>query len=441
MSNVNHNATHQEDLLPHAAGPWSARLRTEPSRRLLRTMWMSSAVFLAWAALFQVDKVTHATGRVIPSVENQVVQHLEGGIIAEVLVREGERVRAGQVLMRISDQFNTADVNNATTDVVSRQIRLARLVAEIAGAANFEVDPALAAQAPHIAASETGLFSARRSQLNQELAVIDSQIRAHNSEIASIEARLQSLRAEEQIQRERMTLLEAAAARDAASRQEVLDRQATVEQLRTRISDSQTSIPQIRAQAAEAASRAASARARFIAEAEQEAAELRVELAQAEQSLTAFADRTARAEVRAPMDGVIKEIFVQTVGGVIRGGDPLIEITPLDERILIEARLPPQDRADVWPGQEATVKISAYDFATFGGLDALVVDISPDAIQDPQGEAYFRVRLSADGSSFGEDRPVIPGMTADVDIRAGRRTILSYLISPIQDVTERAMRE
>lgn len=391
--------------------------------------------------MFKLDKVTHATGRVIPSVENQIVQHLEGGIIAEVLVTEGARVEAGQVLMRITDQFTTADAANARTDVVSRQIRLARLEAEIAGAASFAVDPALALQAPHIAESETGLFVARRSQLGQELAVIDSQVRAHRSEIASIEARLLSLRAEEEIQQERLRLLESAAARDAASRQEVLDRRAGLEQLRTRISDSATAIPQIRAQAQEAESRAASARARFLAEAEQEAAELRVELAQAEQSLTAFDDRSSRGEVRAPMDGVVKEIFVATVGGVVRGGDPLIEITPMDDRILIEARLTPEDRADVWPGQEATVKISAYDFTTHGGLAARVIDISPDALQDQQGETYFRVRLSADASAFGAEFPVIPGMTADVDIQAGRRSILSYLLSPVQDVSERALRE
>lgn len=441
MSFLNHTATHAEDLAPHAAGPWSTRLRTEPQRRLLRALWATGIVVFVWAAVFKLDKVTHATGRVIPSVENQVVQHLEGGIIAEVLVTEGARVAAGQVVMRITDQFTTADAANARTDVVSRQIRLASLEAEIGGAASFAVDPALARQAPHIAESETGLFVARRSQLSQELAVIESQARAHRSEIASIEARLQSLRAEEEIQQERLRLLESAAARNAASRQEVLDRRATLEQLRTRISDSATAIPQIRAQAQEAESRAASARARFLAEAEQEAAELRVELAQAEQSLTAFDDRSSRGEVRAPMDGVVKEIFFATVGGVVRGGDPLIEITPLDDRILIEARLTPEDRADVWPGQDATVKISAYDFTTHGGLAARVIDISPDALQDQQGETYFRVRLSADASQFGSEFPVIPGMTADVDIQAGRRTILSYLLSPIQDVSERALRE
>jgi multidrug efflux pump subunit AcrA (membrane-fusion protein) len=176
-------------------------LRTEPQRRLLRALWATGIVVFVWAAVFKLDKVTHATGRVIPSVENQVVQHLEGGIIAEVLVTEGARVAAGQVVMRITDQFTTADAANARTDVVSRQIRLARLEAEIGGAASFAVDPALARQAPHIAESETGLFVARRSQLSQELAVIESQARAHRSEIASIEARLQSLRAEEEIPR------------------------------------------------------------------------------------------------------------------------------------------------------------------------------------------------------------------------------------------------
>jgi membrane fusion protein, adhesin transport system len=441
MTNALHKSATVEHLAAHAPGPWSARLRTEPQARLLRTLWIVAIVFVAWAALFKVDSVTRAAGRVIPSMQNQVVQHLEGGIVSEILVHEGDRVKAGDIIMRISNEFTTADASNARTDVVSMQITLARLEAETSGAAVFTIDPALALQAPHIARSEEGLFNARRNQLREELAVIESQARGHRSEIASIEARLLSLRTEEQTQRERLQLLEGALAANAASRQEVLERRGNLEQLRTRISDSVTSLPQVRAQAQEAESRRASILAQFISKAEEEAAALRVELAKATQGLTAFDDRSARTDVRAPIDGIVQKIVVQTIGGVVQGGDPLVEIVPVDQTVMIEARLRPQDRGDVWPGQQATVKISAYDYTTHGGLQAEVVEISPDAIQDQKGESYFRVRLSAAAHDFGTERPVIPGMTADVDMQGGRRTILSYLMSPIQQMSERAMRE
>jgi membrane fusion protein, adhesin transport system len=430
-----------EELSLHSAGPWSARLQTAPSKRLLRTLALTSTAFLVWAAAFQLDSVTRATGRVIPSIQNQVVQHLEGGIVTEIFVREGQRVKKGDLLMRVSDQFSSADASNARTDVVSKQLMLARLEAEARALDTFTPDPELAKRAPHIAASEVALFVARRNQLRQELSVIESQATGHRSELAAIEARLKSLRAEEAIMRERMQLLEGALAADAASRQEVLDRRAGLEQLRTRISDSITAMPQIRAQAQEAESRAASTRAKFLADAEQAASELRVELEKAKQGLTAFDDRNNRSEVRAPTDGIVNKILVQTVGGVIRGGDPLIEIVPVDQQIVVEARLRPQDRGDVWPGQDAKLKISAYDYTTYGALDGKVLEISADALQDQKGETYFRVRLSADARGFGSEKPVSPGMTADVDILSGRRTILDYFMSPVKNAAATALRE
>jgi adhesin transport system membrane fusion protein len=441
MNPANKPENTSEDLSLHSAGPWSARLQTEPSGRLLRALGFITVVFLAWATAFQLDAVTRASGRVIPSVQNQVVQHLEGGIVGEILIREGQRVKKGDLLMRISNSFDTADASNAQTDVVSKQLMLARLEAEARELQSFIPDVALAKIAPQIAESEAALFVARRNQLRQELSVIQSQATGHRSELASIDARLKSLRAEEQIMRERLQLLEGAFAADAASRQEVLDRRANLEQLRTRISDAVTAIPQIRAQAQEAESRAASTRAKFLAEAEQAASELRVDLEKAKQGLTAFNDRSDRNEVRAPMDGVINKVLVQTVGGVVRSGDPLIEIVPIDQQIIIEARLRPQDRADVWPGQEAKVKISAYDYATHGTLDGRVLEISADALQDQKGETYFRVRLSADAKGFGPDKPVTPGMTADIDILSGRRTILAYLMGPVQSASATALRE
>jgi membrane fusion protein, adhesin transport system len=430
-----------EELAPHSAGPWSTRLRIEPAKRLLRTIWMTLAAFFIWAALFSVDRVTHAQGRVIPSLQNQVVQHLEGGIVTELKVREGDRVRKGDLLMRISNEFTTADVNNARTDVVSMQIALARLEAEARGDATFKVDPTLAAQSPDMAKSEEALFAARRNQLMQDTAIYANQAQMYRSEMAAIQTRLKNLAAEEKIQRERLMLLEGALAADAASRAEVLDRRSQLEQLRTRISDASTSLPQVRAQAAEVESRRASAIAQFVSKAEEAAAKLRVDLAKAREGLTAFNDREDRTDVRAPIDGVINKIIVQTVGGVVRGGDPLVEIVPTDKTVMIEARLRPQDRGDIWPGQSASIKVTAYDSTIHGALPANVIDISPDAIQDPKGEAYFRVRLRADATQFGADKPIMPGMTANVDIRAGKRTILGYLLGPVEKLSQNALRE
>ncbi|MFZ4603745.1 MAG: HlyD family type I secretion periplasmic adaptor subunit [Caulobacterales bacterium] len=423
------------------AAAWSARLSTRASEQLVRTLAVATFSFLVWASLFKLDQVTHAVGRVAPAGGPQVVQHLEGGILTDILAKEGDRVKRGAVLVRLSNQFSAADLTNSKTEVAAMKIQLLRLEAESAGATAFEIDPALAALAPGIASSEADLFQSRTSQLRQDLSVIDAQIQTVRAEIRSLDARLASLRSEERVTIDQLRLMERALAADAIGAQEVLERRNALQQLRTRISDVATEIPQAQARASEAEARRSSMRAKFIAEGEQKAAEIRLALSKAEQGLTAFSDRALRAEVRAPVDGVVNRIYVRTVGGVVRGGDPIMEITPIDQTVTIEARLDPKNRADVWPGQEADVKITAFAHGPHSRLPARIVDISPDAIQDDRGETYFRVRLAGDASALGAKVAVTPGMTADVDIKSRRRTILDYLMQPLDNVADKALRE
>ena len=171
------------------------------------------------------------------------------------------------------------------------------------------------------------------------------------------------------------------------------------------------------------------------------AAILRMELAKADETLNAARDKSTREEIRAPLDGIVNKLYLQTVGGVIRPGEPVAEIVPVDKVVTIEAHIAPRDRANVWPGLPARIKISAYDSAVYGGLNATVSDVSPDVIQDPKGEAYYRVRLRADTSDFGPKRPVIPGMTAEVNIVAGKQTILDYILGPLIQIRDSALRE
>lgn len=421
--------------------PWSARVRTDPSTKLL--MWLTIAVVLliAWAALFSIDRITRGSGRVLPSVQNQVVQHLEGGIVSQLVVREGDRVKKGQVLMRLSNQFTSAELDNAQTDVVAKRMSLARLEAEASGARSFAPPAALAARAPDLAASETALFNSRRAEIEQQLGVIDDQLSGRRAEAATLRARLNNLRSEEAMQIAQLGRFEKALAADAVSEHEVMERRTDLQQLRTRIADAANSIPQTMAAIAEGEARRRESWARFVSESAEKATPLRIELSKAGNALGAFKDRQTREEIRAPMDGVVNKIYVQTVGGVVRGGEPLFEIVPVEQSVMIEARVAPKDRGRIRAGLPATVKISAYEFANYGGPEAEVVDISPDVLQDQKGDVFYRVRLKANTRKFGKDKPVIPGMTAEVDIRAGGQTVLDYLLSPIRDVGDNAFRQ
>lgn len=421
--------------------PWAARGRTEKHGHMVKILAAITVLFFTWAAFFAVDKVTRGPGRVLPSVQNQVVQHLEGGIVQQILVREGQRVRKGQVIARIANAYTGAEYQNARTDVVAKKISLARMDAEVNGASTFTVPADLARLAPDIAASEVALFNSRRVQRGQETGIIDEQARARRAEIGTLQSRLSNLRNEERLMMDQLAKLERAYAEDAISEREVLDKRAALLALHTRIADVQNQIPETAAQLGEVNARRSEVWTKDIQDTKEKAAQLRLELAKADEQFGAARDKATREEVRAPMDGIVNKLYVQTVGGVIRGGDALAEIVPVDKVVMVEARVQPRDRGDIWPGLPATIRISAYESAIYGGLEGRVVDISPDVVQDPKGEAYYRVRLRADTTSFGAGKPVIPGMTAEVNIRSGRQTILDYILGPLIRIRDSALRE
>lgn len=421
--------------------PWSQRVRTEKPTRMLKVVGVLLIAFIVWATLFQVDKVTRGNGRVLPSVQNQIVQHLEGGILQKIMVQEGQRVRKGQVLMLITNQFTRADFENAQTEVTAKRIALARMDAEVAGARSFDAPADLAAIAPDIAASEEALFYSRQAQMGSASGIVNEQARARRAQLSSLQARLGNLRAEERLMQTQLGKLENAYREEAISEREVLEKRAALLALRTRIADVENEIPSVSAQISETSVRRSEIWTKQVQDTKEKAAQLRLELSKADENLHAYRDKESREEIRAPMDGIVNKLFFQTVGGVIRGGDPLAEIVPVDDSVMIEARIMPKDRSNVWQGLPATIKISAYDSAIYGGLQGKVIDVSPDVIQDSKGESFYRVRLRANSAEFGEGKPVIPGMTAEVNIKSGRQSILDYILGPLIRIRDSALRE
>ncbi len=421
--------------------PLSLQLPIEASQRLMWLIGGASGLFLLWAANFSLDKVTRGEGKVLAAVQNQIVQHLEGGIVDAVMVKEGQKVRKGDVLMRIKNQFTEAELSNARTDVSSKHLTLARMEAEVRGDASLNLPAKLVAQSPEIAATEQAVFQSRKMQMRQQTAILDDQTRGLQADMAQSRDRLNNLRAEEALIVKQLTALERAFAAEAVSEHEVLDKKSDLQQLRTRIAETANSLPKTKAELAEVQTRRHEVWTRFVSETKEKMAQLRLESTKTNNALGAFQDRNQREALRAPMDGIINKIHVQTIGGVVRGGEPLVEIVPTDHSIIIEAKLAPKDRGQVWPGLPATVKISAYDYAIYGGLEGKLTDISADALQDAEGHSYYRVRLEADVSRFGKNKPVVPGMTAEVDIRSGKRTVLQYLTQPVSDLRAKALRE
>lgn len=398
------------------------------------------AVF-AWAQFTQIDIVTRGSGRVVPSLQNQFVQHLEGGIIREILVREGQFVKKGDVLLTIRDPFSRAEYEKAQKLLLSRQAELVRLEAESQNLPVLEFSQDMINAVPDVVADERDLFNSRQQSLEQQHLILEDQRRRKVLEKQEKENRLGSIQIEYNLAEERVTILSNLFESGAVSRNELLETKSRLQQIETKISDLTHQIPQIEAELSEIMRRKSELALKFRSEAEAEKIDALRAIDELNQTLTAMSDRNLRSEVRAPIDGKVHRLFQTTIGGVVRSGQNLVQLVPTDAPVSIDISLSPKDRAKVWVGLPAVVKLSAYDYSLHGGLEAKVIDISTDILQSEEQDPHYWVKLEANTSTFGADKPILAGMAAEVDIIIGKRTILDFLLTPIRAVQEKALRE
>jgi membrane fusion protein, adhesin transport system len=430
-------ATEQETALPRRID----HIATQAQGQFVLALGGALVVALVWAALTEIDKVTRGSGRIVPQQHKQLVQHLEGGIVTEILVKEGDEVAAGQPLMRIENSFFRSELAQAAIEIAAKRLRLVRLEAESGAAKTVRFPPELIQSAPQAVENETALFERRRANLDEQLSILAQQARQKEIELSELRSREPSVLRERQIAEERLASLKKLAAAGAVSRNDALEAERVLQQAITRLSDLAHDIPRAEASLAEIGQRKRQLALNFQADAEKERTQTATEAEKLEQGVAAMQDRSRRSDVLSSVAGVINKLNVTTVGGVVKPGEALAEIVPGDASISVEMKLSPADRANVWPGEKAIVKISAYEFSVYGGLPARVVDISPDALQDERGAPYFRVRLEADGAEFSREHPVLPGMLADVDVLGERQSVLSSIILPLRRMKDNALRQ
>ncbi len=400
-------------------------------------------VFLLWASGAVLDEVSRAPGRVIPSRQIQIVQNLEGGIVAAILAREGQVVEEGEVLMRIENIRAASDYRERRARYLALLGSGARLRAEVAGVP-LELPANLAQEAPLLAANEQALFEQRARRLADEVAILERQAEQRSQELLELRSRIARLERSLELARERLALNEPLARQRVVARADFLALQQQVNDLAGEVELARLALPRVETALREAEQRIASARSVFRAEAQRELNVVEAELTGLREVVLAGEDRVRRTEVRSPVRGTVKQLRVNTIGGVVQPGADLVEIVPLDDTLLVEAQVRPPDIAFIRPGLRATVKITAYDFAIYGGLAGTVEDISADSIVNEKGESFYRVRVRTDEDSLpgrGARLPIIPGMTAEIDVLTGKRTVLHYLLKPLLRARERALTE
>ena len=409
------------------------------SRRFLIILMFTAVIaLLSWAAMTTLTGVTRATGMVVPSMQNQIVQHLEGGIVSQIRVKQGDQVEQGQVLLSIEDSQAKSTLQQTLTQISAKTAAIARIEAELADQDVIDFPDTLTDRA--ILQNEQRLFEQHRRQRHEENLLLGDKIRQQEIALAGLKTRLENQMKEQLIVSERLDNVQRLNKMGAASQNELLQAMTMLQQINTKIDDLNHDIPQTEAALSEAQrERSASILKNGSALAEEKTKAL-VEMAQLKESADSLKDRTARTDVRAPLSGIVNKMMVSTIGGVISPGEAILEIVPNSDTIAIEAQLSPQDRAQIWPGTKAVVKVTAYDYSVYGGLEAEVIDISPDIIKEKDNPPYFRVRLSAP-STLGDKHPIIPGMMVNVDMITKEYTVLEYLLSPVKNASDLALRQ
>ena len=419
-----------------------AILQQEPLRAkvLLNTIGIAFAIALMWAAVSQIDEVTRGEGKVIPSRQLQVLQSLDGGVVSEILVREGDIVEPEQILLRIDQTRFTSSVRESRVQYIALLAKAARLRALTEGVP-FVIPPDIAKEDPQTVEEEQRLYESRRIELETTTSIAKQQLTQRQQELVEVRAKHEQAARAYELSAKELSVTKPLIASGAVSEVELLRLERDVGRFRGERDMAAAQISRIQASINEANHKLEEVSLAFRNEAGKELAETMSKLNSISEGSVGLTDKVNRAVLRSPVRGTVKRLLINTVGGVVQPGKDVVEVVPLEDNLLLEARVQPRDIAFLRPGQKAVVKFTAYDFSIYGGLDGKLEHIGADSVVDEKGNAFYTVRVRTNKTTIGNNLPVIPGMVAEVDIITGEKSVLSYLLKPVLRAKARAFSE
>lgn len=400
-----------------------------------------TAVFIIWASLSEVDESVRGEGRVVPSGQTKIIQHLEGGIIKDIFVKDGDLVEKGAPLFKLSQAFFLSDQQEKEIELYALQASEARLNAEIAEKDSIKFDKKFTKEIPHIIKNEKDIFKANLQAFNDELELLEDTINKKNLEITEMTNKLANLDTELKISKENVSIQESLVQQGASSRQMYLQALATKQNFVTQRESLQNRIPIIEEELNEAKQKFTNFKSKAHAAQQKELRVIRLALSKLLKRSQANSDREIRKTITSPVNGTIKKLYFHTLGGIVKPGDPVVEITPIGDSLIIMGQIKTSDRARVWVGQKSSVSISAFDFSRYGALEGTLIAISPDSFTDNKGVSFYEIKVKTTKASFGETEIVLPGMSADINILTGKKTIMEYILKPLKDIKQNALRE
>ncbi|MFA5462359.1 MAG: HlyD family type I secretion periplasmic adaptor subunit [Sulfurimonas sp.] len=413
---------------------WNYRLVTIP-------IVAFTTIFFIWSYFAEIDESVKGSGKVIPSGQTRLIQHLEGGIITHIFVNEGDTVQKGDVLFRIENQYFISEKKENSIKLIALRAKSNRIDALLNNLEAPQFDKEMIATIPQIVQNEREVFREQRSKYSSQISVLNSQLHQKHADLKELQVRLENLTLEYNLTLENMKIQEELANKKIISREKFIQHQSAKQKIYTQLEEARFKIPIINREIEEWKKKIEGKSFEIRTELFEESSEIQVEIQKLQEAIKTYIDRDKRMDVLSPTKGIINKLYYNTIGGIVRSGETIAEVSPIDDDLMIEAKINSSDRAYIHPKQDVSIEITAYDYSKYGLLDGKLISISPDSTTDELGNNYYTIKVRADNYRFDENSPILIGMSANVNILTGKRTVLYYLLKPIKNIKYKALKE
>ncbi len=394
--------------------------------------------FILWSYFSEVDELVRGEGKIIPSSQTKILQHFEGGIIEKIYIKEGDRVKSGDAIYKLKNASSKSDTKQKEIELKAFVLKKERLKAQI----EFKKSVVFDTDDKSSTKNEESIFTSEMKNFIQQRSIFQDRLDQNRLEKKQLNSKLANLNVELKIAKENLSILENLLKKGAASKKQYLAELSKKQALVTQLSDIKSSIPIIQQKIKESITKIKTYKSEKKSLWLKEITEVSTKIKKLQEKNRADGDREERKIVTSPVNGVVKKLNFHTIGGIIKSGDKIAEITPVDDSLVIEGKIKTIDRGQVYVGQDVSIEITAYNYAKYGLLEGQLISISPDSFISQDGtSSYYKVKVKANNYSFAKDKPILPGMIANINILTGKKTVLKYLIKPLKDIGRVALSE
>lgn len=400
-----------------------------------------TTVFFIWAYFAQIDESVKGSGKVIPSGQTRLIQHLEGGIITHIFINEGDTVDKGQILFRIENQYFISEKKENNIKLIALQAKLNRINALLNNQNTPSFSPKMQTTIPDIIKNEIAAFNEQKKNFKSQISVLQNQLYQKHADLKELEVRLENLSLEYNLTLENMKIQEQLSKKKIISREKFLQHLSSKQKIYTNLEEARFKIPIVKKEIEEWEKKIEGKSFEIRTKLLEESNKIQVEIKQLQEAINTYIDRDKRMNVVSPTKGIINKIYYNTIGGIVRSGETIAEVSPIDEDLMIEAKINTSDRAFIHPKQKVSIEVTAYDYSKYGLLEGKLISISPDSKTDELGNNFYTIKVKAKNYKFDEQSPILIGMSANVNILTGKRTVLYYLLKPIKNIKYKALKE